>query len=465
MFAMRSFFLQLVRDIRASYWFVPSLMVFAAFLLAYASHAIDIRIDPGIMRGFGPLSVAEPAGARAILTTIAGSIIGVAGVTFSITIATVSFASGNYGPRLISNFMRDRGNQLTLGVFIGTFVYCLMVLGTVREATGAEGDAEAFVPFLSLFVTLVLALLSIGMLIYFFHHVPESIDIQHLTTEIGRELREDVCRLFPNDYKGENPAAAGSREAFFAACAGRKRRRLTANKNGYITTMAMGEIEEVAEGADILINLQYRPGDFITREDILMDVFFQEGDQDSSEEVLKRLQGTFSVGQQRTPEQNVLFLVDTLVEIAARALSPGINDPQTAMACFDWLRAAANAFGLRDTEPSPSPLRVRISEVTFADFIERAFARSRPYAASDRNASLHLMMVLTEIAVLLPPGDRREVVTAELERLKEETMAMNGSAYWTQDFEMRYAQSKKALRSDDALETLRAAPNWFGGRG
>ncbi|GGY51952.1 DUF2254 domain-containing protein [Parvularcula lutaonensis] len=460
---MRSALLQFIQDLRASYWFLPSLMVFAAFVLAYATHAIDIRLDPSIMRGFGPLSVAEPTGARAILTTIAGSIIGVAGVTFSITIATVSFASGNYGPRLIGNFMRDRGNQVTLGVFIGTFVYCLLVLGTVRDASGVEDGYEVFVPYLSLLVTLMLAILSIAMLIYFFHHVPESIDIQHLTTEIGRELREDVRRLFPNDYDGEEPAH-GVPEAFDVACAGRQRRRVTAGKDGYITTIAVRQIEEIAAEKDLLIDLQYRPGDFITREDVLMDVYTNKDDP-LSEDALARLQGTFSVGQQRTPEQNVLFLVDTLVEIAARALSPGINDPQTAIACFDWLRAGANGFGKKENEDSTSPLRVRISEVTFADFIDRAFRRSRPYAAADRNAALHLVTVLTEIAAFLPEGERRDLVIKELRMLRDETLALNPNARWAGEFQERFNEAEAALASGDAREALRNTPNWFGGRG
>ncbi|MEE4208538.1 MAG: DUF2254 domain-containing protein [Parvularcula sp.] len=462
---MRKFVSTWLRRIRASYWFVPSAMMLGAFVLAWVTHAIDMRVGPDLLRGFGPIQIAEPSGARAILTTIAGSVIGVAGVTFSITIATVSFASGNYGPRLIGNFMRDRGNQITLGTFIATFVYCILVLGTVRE--GAEdGSWEVFIPHLSLLTTLALTLSSIGMLIYFFHHVPESIDIQHLTTQIGRNLQERVEALFSRDDEEEGDAEDDDPPAlpWDDRIRGLDHEIVHSFKNGYIVTVDVQGLADLAEEHDLLIDLQYRPGDFIAASDIYADVYKKDGSL-LGKEISDAIRSSLTVGRQRTPDQNTLFLVDTLVEIAARALSPGVNDPQTAIACMDWLRSSAHAFGNEVQEPESPSDRLQIAPVTFSEFTGRAFSRLRPYAAADRNAGLHLITVLMEIAYRLPDDERRKRIEDELSHVVAEAKASGGDAIWVGEIEERRIIAEKALRSDDFRAALKSSPNWFGGRG
>jgi uncharacterized membrane protein len=448
-----------LRRIRASYWFIPSAMMIGAFILAWVTHAIDIRVNADVLRGFGPIQIAEPTGARAILQTIAGSIIGVAGVTFSITIATVSFASGNYGPRLIGNFMRDRGNQLTLGVFIATFVYCLLVLGTVRE--GAEdGSWDVFIPHLSLLTTLALAIGSICMLIYFFHHIPESIDIQHLTTEIGGSFRAKVTALFDEENEGSDPVPE---EAWNQRVRGRDCHEVRPCLNGYILSINVQKLAKLGDENDLYLDIQYRPGDFIAGEDVFAEVFTAKG-KPMPEGIGGTIAEAVSVGRQRTADQNTLFLVDTLVEIAARALSPGVNDPQTAIACMDWLRAGAHAFGDSVQEPSCNSERLQIAPLTFDEFVARAFSRLRPYAAADRNAALRLITVLTEIAYRLPPGPRRERLEKELETVAAETAAVAKGAPWATEVEDRYRTARRALESEDFRDALKKAPNWFGGR-
>ena len=125
--------LKLLQDLRASYWFVPALMTLGAGLLSLLTHWFDTRYGAAFLRNVPYLYSPSPDGVRTTLASIAGSMIGVAGVTFSMTIVSVSFAAAQYGPRLVGNFMRDRGNQFTLGAFIAAFVYCLMVLRTVQS--------------------------------------------------------------------------------------------------------------------------------------------------------------------------------------------------------------------------------------------------------------------------------------------------------------------------------------------
>ena len=159
-------------DVNASYWFFPALFAVAALLLATLTIQLDRAGYAAWVNEVKWLQPARPDGASNMLTVIAGSMIGVASTLFSITIAAVAFASGNYGPRLLTNFMEDRGNQISLATFIGTFVYAITILRSVRmpdEASPlAQGTAyPGFTPQISLLVAYLLMMISVMVLVYF----------------------------------------------------------------------------------------------------------------------------------------------------------------------------------------------------------------------------------------------------------------------------------------------------------
>ncbi|HEY9088242.1 MAG TPA: DUF2254 domain-containing protein, partial [Anaerolineaceae bacterium] len=193
-------------ELRASYWFVPSLMVLFAIGLSFATlnfdraqHATAARLQ--LFWGGGP------EGARGLLEVIAGSMMTVASLTFSLTIVTFSQASAQFGPRLLRNFIRDTGNQVVLGTFVSTFVYCLLILRSIRSAVEAQpglAGVEAFVPEFSISVGIVLALLSLGVLIYFIHHVSQSIYAPNVIAHVAQDAMLAIDRLFP---KEEDPLA------------------------------------------------------------------------------------------------------------------------------------------------------------------------------------------------------------------------------------------------------------------
>ena len=190
--------LEIIEDIRGSYWFVPSLLAMLGFAAGLGLVYLDAVVGDAWLGRFEWFYGSRPEGARSLLSTVAGSTITVAGVVFSITLAAVTYASGQYGPRLLSNFVRDRGNQATLGVFIGTFLYCLVVLRTIRSAEETSADTggavrEAFVPHIAMFGALALAVASIGVLIYFVHHVTDAIHINNVIARIGHKLLADIA--------------------------------------------------------------------------------------------------------------------------------------------------------------------------------------------------------------------------------------------------------------------------------
>lgn len=469
---MQAQLLKLWDDLRSSYWFVPSLMTLGAIALAFATTAIDGYVGPAWIEDIDWLYGNQPAGARALLSTVAGSMIGVAGVTFSITIASVVYASGQYGPRLLMNFMRDRGNQITLGTFIATFLYCLLVLRTVRSAdepspgaTPAGDVLGAFVPHIAILTAVVLTLASVAVLIFFIHHIPESIHVANVIADVGHALNEKIDVLFPErigEPRAEPPpdARAAVPAAFYDEAV-----PVPAPATGYIQGIDADGLFELATEHDLVLRAKYRPGDFISDDEAIL-LAWPPGRVD--DDVARELGRHFALGHHRTALQDVRFLVNELVEIAARALSPGVNDPFTAISCLDWLGSmlktlAQRAFPEASRHDPGGNLRVVANPTTFAEFVEAVFDQLRPYVATDRNAAAHAFRVLGEVAGVADRPDRREALREAADRL---LAACETSIPHEADRALlreRHRVVARVLRGTDGYEATSAKYTWFGG--
>ena len=415
---MNARLLALWDDLLSSYWFIPSLMTIGALIAAFGMVHLDTVLGSDWIEGVSWLRANKPDGARQLLATVAGSMIGVAGVTFSITIASVVYASGQYGPRLLTNFMADRGNQITLGTFIATFLYCLLVLRTIRAADEQAGDAAdafgPFVPHISILVAFGLALASIAVLIFFIHHVPESIHVSNVVAGVGRELDTRVRTLFPErvgeEARDDDPQAMPADVTEVAA-----------DGPGYVQGVDSDALVEIATRHDLLVHVCARPGDFVAEGDALVQVTPPDRVSDDARDALRI---AFAWGNQRTGRQDVRFLFNELVEIAARALSPGVNDPFTAISCLDWLAAALKRLA-EVTIPGPNrlddagTLRVVAHPTRFPEFVGLVYAQLRPYLAGDRNAALHGLITLGEVAGRTRTAEQRQALRVEADALAE----------------------------------------------
>lgn len=452
----------ILQSLRASYWFVPTCMVLLAIGLALLMPWVDSRHDIDLSGSFGWVGQTQTDGAREVLGAIAGSVIGVAGTTFSITMVAVSFASSNFGPRMVGNFMRDRGNQITLGTFIATFVYCLLVLRRVHGAADSDASASygAFVPHLSVLVALGLALASVGVLIYFIHHVPETIDVDRLVAGIGRDLRRRVSELFPQVDRGDPDAPARSWDE---RVEGRSRTGVTLDGSGFVQALELGYLGELAAEHSLLIRVQYRPGDFVIERDAVMDVWSGRALDDG---LLGDLRACFALGRRRTGNQNCLFLAEQLVEVIGRALSPGVNDPFTAIACFDWLKGAVVEFMRCDDGPAPldadDPVQVR--PIDFERFANTIFDRTRQYVCSDRNVSLHVLDVLVESAMHATRATHRDALTRRMDALLDAAREAMPGPVGGDDVAARHTQGMRLLNDPDAASRARDGARWYGGQ-
>ena len=402
---MKSFLLNTLDDIRTSYWFIPAIMAVGAIVLSFCAIQFDASLD-----GQGPdwmswLFDNQPEGAREVLSTLAGSMVTVAGVVFSITLVTVSNAAFQFGPRLLTTFMRDRANQVTLGTFIATFLYCLMVLRAVQSvpASASDESASSFVPHVALLGALALAICSIAVLIYFIHHVPRSIHVSRIVAQIGEELCQRLDDRFPIAL-GE----AAHKRPDDKACETFRKTVLTASKSqpvvtsqtGYIRVIDADSLIETAKEQKLQIVLLRHPGDFVAKGDELMRVL---GSHDEvGEDVLDDLSDTISVGAMRTQLQDIEFLSQELAEIAMRALSPGINDPVTAITAMNWLGAGIGLLGQReplsplrmDDEDKP---RVFSPTVGLPELLRASLGSIVPFAARNVVAGRSYIRVLDEI--------------------------------------------------------------------
>lgn len=362
-------------------------MVLAAILLSQGAILVDRRLGNEWIEDRWFTSLNQPEGARAFLATVAGSMITVAGVTFSLTILAVSHATSHFGPRLLDNFMRDRGNQVTLGTFVATFLYCLLVLRVVR-GEGLSGDADldvaVFVPQLSLFIALLLTITSVGELIYFIHHVPDSIHISTVLQRLSSDMNHKLDELYP-----ETVGDALENEVDDPRPAFRFDRTIHSTKSGYLQGIDDTALLDFAAKHDVVVQLLRRPGDFIREHEPLAAVTKLN---DWEEKHEGQIRYGFTIGFTRTPTQDVFFTLNEFVEVATRALSPGVNDPFTAMQCIDWLSNGLVKLSKRRLPSSyrtddKDEVRIVTTDVALSDFVDAMLKQLVPYVKTDRNVS------------------------------------------------------------------------------
>lgn len=428
-------------SLHSSFWFVPTLMVAVSIALAFCTIALD-EGDTEWFTKFGWTYTRGADGARAILSTIAGSMISVATTAFSIVIVALQLASGQFGPRLLSNFMRDIGNQVVLGTFIATFMYCLLVLRTINA-----GEDSEFVPHISVTFGVGLALASIAVLIYFIHHAATSIQAQQVIAQVGHDLDETIDRLFPKKIGRGVPEHTRRIEEDIPADYDRESCPIRATDSGYIQAVDDEELMKVAKENDLLIRLNHRPGNFVVRLSELVMVWPGER---VNKKLTQKLNDAFSLGKQRTQQQDVEFSVNQLVEIAVRALSPGINDPFTAIQCVDQLGAALCHLAEKDI-PSPyrydddKKLRLIAKPVTFEGMTDAAFNQIRQYGQSSVAVTIRLLETIKVIAAHTHNNENRAALLRQANMISRGSTEGVSEEQDRKDVEERYWAAVKAL--------------------
>jgi uncharacterized membrane protein len=397
--------------LRTSLWFVPALEVGAAIVLFAGTLAIDRAAYHGEFTVPGWVISGSADAARQILTTIAAAIITVVGVVFSIILVTLTLASTQFGPRMLRNFIRDRGTQVTLGTFVATFVYAVLVLASI--GVGSRGE---FVPHVSVTVTLGLMVADLAVLIYFIHHTAVSIQLPQVIASIAADLTEAIREQGsgnPDPHPKAGPTATelvARTEATGAA--------LLAPASGYLQFIEHRKLIRLATEADAVINLEHRPGHFIVRGHRFATVWPPE----AAPLVSQALGRAHIVGPYRTLSQDVSFGIDQLVEIALRAQSAAVNDTFTALTCIDWLgenlcQIVAQWHPARVHRDGRGFIRVIAAEPSYDRLVQRSFEKLRQSSLGQPAVMIRLLDALARIMAETTTEGQRRVLLEQAEMI------------------------------------------------
>ena len=393
--------------LNSSFWFVPAIMAVVAVALSFVFMQVDAFIDVDEFDNPSALFTFGPEGARSILSVIASSMITVASLIFSITMLFLQLASSQFGPRVLGNFMRDRTNQIVMGTFIATFLYCLFVLRSVR---GTE-DAS-FVPHLAVAFGVLLAAASVAVLIYFIHHIATSIRVETLLAELAIQGCAAVDRLFP-ERLGDGPG--GDTDKTVAQRLpdefDRSSRQIAADSGGYVQNIGVDVLMRIATEHDLVLRIDAPPGQFVTAGECVITAFPADR---MSDEICEDLRGAVVIGRSRTPHQDLEFAIRLIVEMAQRALSSGINDPTTALYCIDRLgevlgRLAGRTIPAQARLDKRGRLRVVTEVVAFEDVACRAFAAIARYGLNDADVVTRLAQTIDKLETSVPISARAAI--------------------------------------------------------
>ena len=413
--------------VRDSLWFLPSLFTVAAAALAIITVQLDINgimalppADPGDPDGARQamrIAFAGTAnGARSVLNAIAAGLITVTGVVFSVTIVAIQLASTQFTPRILRNFTADRGNQLVLGVFIGTFTYALLVQRVVR---GESGEAGSFVPNLSVTVAMALALISIGFLIFFIDHAARSVQAAVIVDRVTEETLRTIRVTLPDEVEG---SIRGDAAPHLPDGPGSP---VTSRASGYVQGVDRGGLLDLIDREPRTIRLEPHIGDFVLEGGVLATVWPAEDEADG-EELGGAIREAFILGYERTPGLDPELGVVELVDIAVKALSPGINDPTTATICMDQLSRIVVEFGRRDPPETvhrhPGGGILILKRPEFAHLVETAFNQIRHFGANNPHFAGSMLRRLAEIGRLVP-SHRRDPLARQAEALLREALS------------------------------------------
>jgi len=344
-------------------------------------------------------SRADPQVAQIVLGGIAASIMTVVSIVFAIMLMTLTLASMQFSPRIIVSFVRDRVTQWTLGIFLGTFLYCMAALPAARALP------HPFAPVFTVLGAILLAVACVGWLLFFIHHISRAISVNHIVARIAADTIAMIDEMMPWPHRHDRLAGAAAVSPNWEAT-------VVSKESGYIRFVDRKRLVGLAKTYRVKIDVPRRVGHFVPAGVPLLAV--SKGGR-LTPEAMDELRGAFDLGPTRTLQQDVEFGVLQIVDIALKAISPAVNDPSTAINCVDQLSAIMIRFASREPPEGvlydpPGTVRVIMPWIGFDRLLEAAFEQIRLYSKSDVAVSLRLLRALGDIAATTPDPEYRRTL-------------------------------------------------------
>ncbi|GAA4395870.1 DUF2254 domain-containing protein [Ornithinibacter aureus] len=364
------------------FWVLPSTIC----ALAVVAGLVLPRIDEALTDDLPYLFGGGAESARSLLSTIASAMISVTGLVFSITMVVMQLASSQFTPRLLGSFLGSRITQVTLGVFTSSFVFALIVLRDVR------GGATPFVPQLSVTVAFLLVLASVALFFAFIHHITVSIQVSQVIDRIANQTVQTLQQ--GDDEWGDTSAGSPS----WSQATGPTVTVSTGSGHGVLQRVRYTDLVETAERAGVVVELRTRVGEVRHQGQVLAVVHGAL----AGDDVIEQVRGSFGLGKERSMPQDPEFGVRQLVDIAERALSPGINDPTTAVQVLDELHRILRVAGARaDRSPhlvdASGTVRVVDAPTTFTRLLDLSLDEIAHYGKDSLQVPRRIVALLDDL--------------------------------------------------------------------
>jgi uncharacterized membrane protein len=435
--------------LRVSFWFAPAVMALVALVLARAMYWVDMRIPNEMLQNSNLVLSGTVSELRTTLVTIATTTLATAGVVFTLLTLPLSTVAAQYGSRLLRLFLGDRTTQLVLGMFVGTFVYCLAAATSIPPVE-VQLPMEPQAPQVTATVGLLLMMATFGSLILLVQHVSTMLQAPNIAAAAGAELLDVVLAEIPDEVRsgdGQRQTGQGAPDPMEETVGYPVRAR----NAGYIQYIDPEYLLALAREKDLVIRLLRQPGHYVGRGAVVAQVWPAGRVDERLDEQIRR---AFRLGNQRTPTQDVECAVNQPVEMAVRAMSPAINDPFTAMTCLDHIGEGLALF-IRQGEQSPNihdrdgQLRLVFEPVTFDELLSAAFDMLRHASCDNASVLLHMLEVIDAVGQETKSPEARQKLLRHVGLIQAESQAG----------ELIEEDRQLIQRSGEALQTkLKGAP-------
>lgn len=432
---MRQTLLEWREKLQISIWLIPVQLCLGALGLAMVLLWAERELDP---LAFSFRTFAMPvASAREVLGVIAASVLSVGGVVFSVTMVALTLTSGQYGPKILRQFLGDNASKISLGMFLGTSLYCLVMLAAYEETDQ---------PSITVIAALLLTIAALAGFIRFIHSTATDLQADRIIQLIGGELRQFFVQFSTGDGLGErcNDTLGWRRRA-----RGHRPVLVAAEAEGYVQTVDYPALVKWCVDRDCVVLLRFRAGDFALKGNCLAKVFGAESRLHEDDATL--LRSGVRTGDIRTPVQDPEYPITQLNQLTARALSPGINDPGTAITAIDWFTLAVAQIVDRDLpgkvflDAAGTP-RLLVRFTDFPGIVKAFYAPSRQFALGNIPVIIALLESLIRLAELTARRDRLEIIARHGRELSNSLERGSHMDYDLDGFKQRYARLEKLTR-------------------
>jgi uncharacterized membrane protein len=391
--------------LKSSFWFLPLIIIFISILISIPSLRLDENLKDYPLLSYYSLWKGGAEGAQQILSSIAGALITLMSIVFSVVTIPLSLAASQYGSRLIRRFMQDPGTQLVLGFLTANTIFCILVLRAIKT------EPEPFIPSFSITLSLLFTIISLGLLIYFIHHVALEIQSPEIISRVSRNLIEVIKRPLPGQIVSEEEERTYSEQAKAMTDSGAKH-PIFASMTGYIQTIDYDSLLDLAEQHQCIFEIPHRSSNFIKKHSPLLFIY---QDQLLDTDMEKKIKKAFILGEERIQTQDIEYSLDELVTIAVRAMTEDVRDTFTANFCIDYLgdalcRLCQKEIPSRYYRDKKGHLRLIIKQITFHGLVDSAFNQIRQFGKDTPSIIIHLLETIASIIPFTKTDRQREIL-------------------------------------------------------